>query len=49
MPRTEAEIEAMVTRARQRETYYYGQTDTWLYAALDAHPIRFKRVLLIGG
>jgi hypothetical protein len=31
-----------------RETHYYGDTDTWLYAALERYPIRGKRVLLMG-
>ena len=45
------EIEALVARARRRETYYlpyYGATDSYLYAALDKYPIKDKRVLLIG-
>lgn len=38
----------MVQRALARQTYYYGETDTWLYAALDRYPIEGKRVLIIG-
>jgi hypothetical protein len=42
------EIESFVDKARKRQEYYYGYTDTFLYAALDRHPIRGKNVLLIG-
>ncbi len=32
----------------RRETEYYGQTDKWLYEALDAFPIKGKEVAIIG-
>jgi len=34
--RTEQEIEGMVSKVRQREVGYYGDTDNQLYSALDA-------------
>ena len=42
------EIEQLVASARRRETYYYGKTDEWLYAALDRYPIQGLRVLIMG-
>jgi len=41
-------IDALVARAEKREENYYGKTDSFLYAALRAHPIRGLRVLIIG-
>lgn len=47
-PRSAAYIDALVVRARAREQFYYGATDTHLYAALDAFPIAHQHVLIIG-
>jgi hypothetical protein len=46
--RTRAEIDAFIERADRREWYYYGQTDGWLYEALDSFPIRGLDVLMVG-
>lgn len=42
------QVEAFVERTLAREEYYYGWTDTFMYAALDAHPVQGRTVLLIG-
>ena len=42
------EIERMRDRVRNRETFYYGKTDTWLYDSLSVHSISGKKVLIIG-
>mmetsp|Transcript_45480 Transcript_45480/g.91770 ORF Transcript_45480/g.91770 Transcript_45480/m.91770 type:complete len:482 (-) Transcript_45480:172-1617(-) len=42
------QIESFVQMARNREEYYYGYTDTFLYAALDRHSIRGQTVLIVG-
>ncbi|GLE05008.1 hypothetical protein PINS_up013992 [Pythium insidiosum] len=47
-PRSEDFIERLVTRAKARETLYYGEADEYLFAALDEYPIQGKHVLIIG-
>jgi hypothetical protein len=47
-PRTREYIENLIQRARNREIYYYNTTDTWMYEAMDAHPIKGLDVLIIG-
>ncbi|KAJ0392712.1 hypothetical protein P43SY_009387 [Pythium insidiosum] len=41
-------IDDLVTRAKARETLYYGEADEYLFAALDEYPIRGKHVLIVG-
>jgi hypothetical protein len=45
---TRAEIESAFARARRREVYYYGALDTYLYEALESHPVRGKKVFVMG-
>ena len=47
-PRSRNEINNFMEMAKSRREYYYGPTDTWLYNAIDAYPIRGKRVLIVG-
>ncbi|DBA00292.1 TPA: hypothetical protein N0F65_001487 [Lagenidium giganteum] len=42
------EIERLITKAKARETYYYGKTDEYLFHALEKYPIRGKHVLIMG-
>lgn len=35
-------------KAARRENFYYGQTDGWLYEALDKYPIEDKDICIIG-
>lgn len=46
--RTRDEITSFMEEIENQQTYYYGQTDTWLYSALQTFPIKDKRVLLMG-
>jgi hypothetical protein len=39
---------ALLTKANQRQTHYYGQTDNWLYQALTDFPIKDQYTLVIG-
>lgn len=39
---------AYINAAKQRLSYYYGETDAWLYQALQRYPITGMNVLLIG-
>jgi hypothetical protein len=41
-------IQHLKNMAKNRQTNYYGKTDTWLYQALTNFPIRGKSVLIIG-
>jgi len=47
-PRSLAEISNFMAAVTRKEQFYYGMTDTWLYAALEKFPIENKRVLLMG-
>ena len=47
-PRSYSEISRFVSLASSNKTYYYGPTDTWLYAALAAYPLHGKTALLMG-
>ena len=42
------EIEEFIKRISNRETHYYGSTDTWLYEALDKYNIADSRVVIFG-
>lgn len=42
------EVEQLKRKAEQKEEHYYGSTDTFLYAALDAYPIQGKTVAIMG-
>lgn len=41
-------IEQNIKKAQKKQKNYYGMTDTWLYQALEAFPIKNKDVLIIG-
>jgi hypothetical protein len=45
---TREAIDRRVERARRREHFYYGLTDTFLYESLDRHPVASKTVLIVG-
>ena len=46
--RNRTTIDEFIRKARHRMTWYYGDTDQYLYTALDAHSIAGKSVLIIG-
>jgi hypothetical protein len=46
--RSRGYIEDLVERAERREMYYYGDTDGYLYDAMDAFGVEGKTVLIIG-
>ncbi len=37
-----------IEKATNRENFYYGPTDEWLYEALDKYPIQGKDICIIG-
>jgi hypothetical protein len=41
-------IEERIEKIHRREVGHYGQTDLWLYEALEIYPIRGKEVVIIG-
>lgn len=41
-------IETLIAKARAREQFYYGATDTFLYEALRKYPVAGQHVLIIG-
>ncbi len=41
-------IDERIEKINRRECGHYGQTDFWLYEALDAYPIKDKEVAIIG-
>jgi len=41
-------IDNYLKRISERETFYYGATDSWLYQALEKFPIQGKDVAVIG-
>jgi hypothetical protein len=45
---TREEIDKFINKASNRDVHYYGYTDTFLYASLDAYPVIGKSVLIIG-
>ena len=45
---TKENIDKLVERAKNRETLCYENTEQWLYALLDRHPIEGKTVLIVG-
>lgn len=45
---TKEQIDEQVERIKQRLTGYYGETDRWLYKALDQFPIEKKEVVILG-
>lgn len=47
-PRSFAFIEALIAKAMRRESFYYGMTDEFLFAALEKHGIRHQHVLIVG-
>ena len=42
------EFETLRQKVRNRETHYYGETDKWLYEALDLCPISGINVAIMG-
>ena len=42
------EVTALVTQARQKGANYYGSTDSFLFEALEHHPIVGKEIGIIG-
>jgi len=42
------EINKLIYKAKSKNTYYYGKTDTWLYKALDTISINNKKVAVVG-
>lgn len=45
---TRRRVAANLRKVRRREEVYYGATDTWLYAALERHPVRDLHVVNMG-
>lgn len=45
---TEAEIDELIAKAKRKEEYYYGATDTYLYNAISEFPIAGKNVVILG-
>lgn len=45
---TKEDIDEKVEKARQRISDFYGQTDQWLYRALDHYSIKDKHVVIMG-
>ena len=43
-----ADIDGYIEQIQRKEVGYYGETDVWLYQALEAYPIKGKDVLIIG-
>ena len=41
-------FEEYLKKADNREEFYYGPTDTWLYKALEKYPIEGKDICIIG-
>ncbi len=41
-------VSALIEKARRREANYYGDTDTFLFAALDHFPIKDKDCVIMG-
>lgn len=41
-------IDSMIEKAKQQKMFDYGNTDTWLYQALEKYPIKNKKVAIIG-
>jgi len=41
-------LDSYIEKIMQREVFYYQQTDTWLYQALDKHSIKDKLVVIMG-
>tara|TARA_R110002110_G_scaffold213678_3_gene427055 strand:+ start:553 stop:1299 length:747 start_codon:yes stop_codon:yes gene_type:complete len=37
-----------LTKAANKENFYYGPTDAWLYEALEKYPIKDKNICIIG-
>ena len=44
----ETEFSNSLERTKNKEVNYYGDTDTWLYTALDKYPIKDKSVCIVG-
>ena len=45
---TKDQINSFMEKAKKKETFYYGDTDLWLYQALEAYSIRGKDIAIIG-
>lgn len=45
---TAAEINELIEKANRREMHYYGDTDSFLYAALDQFPVRGQNCVVMG-
>ena len=41
-------IDKLINKVKKGGTWYYGDTDTWLYSCLKKYPIKGKTVLIIG-
>lgn len=41
-------FDALLKKAQNREPHYYERTDTWLYKALDAYPVKGRSVAIMG-
>lgn len=41
-------IDIYIESIKRKETFYYGETDIWLYQALEKYPIHGKDVAIIG-
>ena len=45
---TEEAFYNSVAKINNREQNYYGQTDTWMYEALEKYPIKDKNICIMG-
>lgn len=45
---TKEMLDSYIEKIMKREVFYYQQTDTWLYQALDKHSIKDKSVVIMG-
>lgn len=41
-------VDAYIERVKIRDVNYYGETDIWLYQALEKYPIHGKDVVIVG-
>jgi hypothetical protein len=42
------QVDDYLEAVNKKQTNYYGETDFWLYQALDKHPIRNKNIAILG-
>ncbi|GMI12633.1 hypothetical protein TrLO_g13022 [Triparma laevis f. longispina] len=48
LKRSKEYIFGLMESIKREEVFYYGETDTWMYSALQRYPIKNLKVLIIG-